>query len=137
MRVLESLADELSPTTWDEMVASVPEGHLLQTWAWGELKGAFGWIPIRLAVERDGMLVAGAQVLYRKVGPLSIGYVPKGPVFLDHDPQVAALLWQALHRQSRRARAILLKVEPEWRDEDERRHAWLRQHGLAPSSECV
>ena len=64
---------------WDALVSCDPRGHLLQTWAWGELKAAYGWRPLRLAVERDGALVAGAQVLFRALGPLSIAYIPKGP----------------------------------------------------------
>ncbi|NLG49507.1 MAG: peptidoglycan bridge formation glycyltransferase FemA/FemB family protein [Chloroflexi bacterium] len=130
MRILESIESTFpAPEAWDRLVAQDPRGHLLQTWAWGELKGAFGWSPVRLAVEQDGALVAGAQVLYRKVGPLSMAYIPKGPVFLADDPAVADALWQAVHRRSRRMGAVALKVEPEARDEQQEQHAWFRAHG--------
>jgi peptidoglycan pentaglycine glycine transferase (the first glycine) len=138
MRVLESTRpDFLDPSAWDEFVACDPRGHLLQTWAWGQLKGTFGWTPVRLAIEQDGTLVAGAQVLYRKVGPLCLGYIPKGPVFAQENAESAETLWCAVHTCSRRMRAIALKVEPEWRDDDTQAHTVLSMHRFAPSQECI
>jgi len=122
---------------WDAFVALDPRGHLLQTFAWGELKGAFGWIPIRVAVARDRALVAGAQVLYRRLGPCTMGYIPKGPVFLEEESAVVECLWQGLDRLSRRMRAISLKVEPPWQEEEEAERRWLLGEGFAPSAERI
>jgi len=127
----------LTPDTWDAFVARDAHGHLLQTWAWGELKAAFGWTPLRLAVEQDGALVAGAQVLYRRAGPFAIGYIPKGPAFVGADEAAVDALWEALHRESRRRRALLLKVEPPWRDQEPGCHQALRACGLSPSATTV
>ena len=138
MRLL--IADDtptLTSAVWDALIARDPRGHLLQTWAWGDLKGGFGWTPLRLAVEQDGVLVAGAQVLYRRAGPFAIGYVPKGPAFAGADEAAVDALWEALHRECRRRRALLLKVEPEWRDEETACHDALRARGLAPSPTTV
>jgi len=118
-------------------VAQDPGGHLLQTWAWGELKRPYGWTPLRLAVEQEGAWLAGAQVLFRRVGPLSMGYIPKGPVLLQDTPEVTAVLWRGIRAAARRMGAVALKVEPEWRDSDQSRHDWLRAHGLAPSADCI
>ena len=138
MRILVSTQPRFPDSSvWDRLVASDPRGHLLQTFAWGELKGSFGWEPVRVAVEQDGALVAGAQVLYRRLGPLSVGYIPKGPVLLRGEPQVAQALWQAVHEQSQRRRALFLKIEPERRDDDERYLAQLRDWGFAPSQETI
>jgi lipid II:glycine glycyltransferase (peptidoglycan interpeptide bridge formation enzyme) len=139
MRVIESLDGSLpSRASWDQFIARDPHGHLLQTWAWGDLKAAFGWRPVRLLVERDDQWVAGAQVLYRSFGPLTLGYVPKGPVLASDDPQDMDLLWAAIHRRSRRMRAVALKVEPEWRADDEAQaHARLRMAGFQPSSQTI
>src|SRR6266567_4153388 len=52
---------------WDRFVSEHPQGHLLQSWHWGELKSGAGWSPLRLALwdtEQQG-IVAGAQVLRR------------------------------------------------------------------------
>lgn len=138
MRLLESSEPgALTPEIWDAFVAQDTRGHLLQTWAWGELKRAFGWIPLRLAIEQDGALAVGAQVLYRRLGPFSIGYIPKGPVLATEEPQLIEELVQALHARSRDMGAILLKVEPEWRQEEHERRAWLAAHGFRPSRECI
>jgi len=135
--ILSDQTSVLDAAIWDRWVSSDPRGHLLQTWAWGELKGAFGWTPVRVAIERDGSLAAGAQVLYRRVGPLSIGYIPKGPVLIEEEGEAVELLWQTIQRCSRRMRAIMLKVEPEWRDEDASRHNWWASWGLRASADCV
>ena len=138
MQVLDAReAAELDPTRWDHFVSQDRYGHLLQTWAWGQLKGAFGWTPYRLAVERDGELLVGAQVLYRRIGPFTLGYIPKGPVLARPDPDAVAMLWQAIRKRSRRHRAIALKVEPEWRDEEDQHHEWLRSQGFVASEEPV
>lgn len=135
--IISDQSGALNAVAWDGWVARDPRGHLLQTWAWGELKRAFGWAPVRVAIERDGGLVAGAQVLYRRVGPLTIGYIPKGPVLIEQEGEAVALLWRTIQRCSSRMRAIMLKVEPEWRDEDSWGHQWLASWGLRASAECI
>jgi lipid II:glycine glycyltransferase (peptidoglycan interpeptide bridge formation enzyme) len=107
----------LDSKIWNSFVAAAPTGHLLQSWQWGQLKAAFGWQAVRVGVEDEGCLVAGAQVLFRPLLPffpyLSIAYVPKGPI-LDFDHQeLSETLFSAIHRLARQKRAILLKIEPE------------------------
>ena len=104
---------QTAPGEWDRFVASHPNGHVLQCSAWGELKSAYGWRAERVAVREGGHLVAGAQVLYRRL-PLGfqIAYVPKGPV-VDWSRPTCTTLFEALHRRCRSRRAILLKIEPD------------------------
>jgi peptidoglycan pentaglycine glycine transferase (the first glycine) len=137
MRIVDSESRELTEAAWDRMVALTPEGHLLQTWAWGELKGAFGWTPWRVAIEQDGILVAGAQLLYRPIGPVAMAYIPKGPVLAGATGDQEQALWRAVHAHARRRRAVFLKVEPEWRDDEPDRHAWLERYGFQPSDITV
>lgn len=70
---------------WDELVLSLPLPHVLQSLVWGELKSRWGWEVHRLGWRRDGLWVAAAQVLVRRVRgvPFPIGYVPKGPLLRD------------------------------------------------------
>jgi peptidoglycan pentaglycine glycine transferase (the first glycine) len=98
--------------SWDPLVASAG-GHVLQSWAWGELKARFGW-----RVERLAVAGAAAQVLYRSLpgGLGSIAYVPKGP--LADYASIASLqpLLAALRSLARQQRAICLKIEPDLED---------------------
>ena len=98
---------------WDALVAAHPQGHLLQRWAWGELKGAFGWRPLRVAVLGAGepQCVAAAQVLVRPFKGFSVCYVPRGPMFSGDAAADDALL-RLLRRVARRRRAFFLRLEP-------------------------
>lgn len=137
MRILCSdQPSSLDDDRWDAFVAAHPAGHLLQLGRWGALKARFGWQAVRLALEQDGELRAGAQVLFRRL-PLgrTLAYVPKGPV-MDFDDDAMAQLWLALHQLARSRRAILLKVEPELPD-DPALAARLREWGFRPSPQTV
>lgn len=96
--------------TWDRLVAQHPQGHMLQSWAWGDLKQHFGWQPLRVAVT-DGTSVAAAQLLIRPLYGLSVAYVPRGPLFAADEMLDRALL-QVLQRIARRRRAAFLRLEP-------------------------
>jgi lipid II:glycine glycyltransferase (peptidoglycan interpeptide bridge formation enzyme) len=39
------------PIRWDEFVNQHPQGHFLQTAAWGEIKAAFGWEVQQIALS--------------------------------------------------------------------------------------
>lgn len=109
--------------SWDCLLCSRLQGHLLQSWAWGELKGEFGWLPLRLAiVDAAGVPRAAAQLLVRRVLGLSVCYVPRGPVF-SGDPGVDRVLLGALRRAARRHRAAFLRLEPDLLDGDPAAHA--------------
>jgi lipid II:glycine glycyltransferase (peptidoglycan interpeptide bridge formation enzyme) len=94
----------LLASEWDSFLTQQPETHILQTSAWGELKAAFGWTPVRI---QSGQ--AGAQVLFRRLPlGLSVAYLPKGPV-----GEVWESLWPELDKICRRYNAIFLLVEPD------------------------
>ncbi len=99
---------------WDDFVCA-QAGHLLQSSAWGDLKARFGWTVTRLAVERAGTCVAGAQILFRRLPlGLCLAYVPRGPVVDPSDRAAMAALVQAAAATARAHGAFLLKLEPDW-----------------------
>ena len=96
----------LSASEWDSFLTQYPEAHILQSSAWGELKSAFEWTPVRI---QSG--TSGAQVLFRRL-PLgfSVAYVPKGPLGKG---AAWESLWPELDRVCRQHRAVFLLVEPD------------------------
>src|SRR5579885_2540819 len=102
---------------WDAFVGGNPHGHLLQSWAWGELKDAFGWRTLRVALwDADTQhILAGAQVLCRPLPmlPFSIAYIPKGPIIDWLDDALCRRFFQALHRLLRARRIAFLRIDPD------------------------
>jgi lipid II:glycine glycyltransferase (peptidoglycan interpeptide bridge formation enzyme) len=95
----------VSLTDWNQFLSRFPNTHLLQTGEWGELKGDFGWKPVRI-VNGD----VGVQILFRKLPlDITIGYIPKS--------NVAPKLWVEIDFVCKQNRAIFLKLEADsWND---------------------
>ncbi len=129
LQVFDQLDDQ---SAWDEHIAAAG-GHLLQSWAWGELKSRFGW-----RVQRLALGTFCAQVLFRTLpaGLGTIAYVPRGPVAGWTDEQALRAFVQALRPLIRRKRAFCLKVEPHVEDTPESA-ARLRALGFRPSPQAV
>lgn len=128
----------LIPTTlgaerWDAFVAAHRQGHFLQSHAWGELKAAFGWKPVRLALEREGQICAAAQILFRQLPLLAIAYIPRGPVVDWQDEPCVAVLFREIDRIARAHRAIFLKISPPLPDQPPN-HRKLHALGFEPAS---
>jgi peptidoglycan pentaglycine glycine transferase (the first glycine) len=130
---VQTFQDPDDQPAWDERIRAAADGHLLQSWAWGELKARFGWEVQRVAVGG-----ASAQVLYRRLpgGLGSLAYVPRGPAADWADgPAVQALLG-AVGPEAQRRRAVCLKIEPN-QQEDAAPASVLRRLGCRPSPHAV
>jgi peptidoglycan pentaglycine glycine transferase (the first glycine) len=127
------LAQHDGRSGWDELVAATPGGHVLQSWAWGELKARFGWRVQRLAV--DGAL---AQVLFRSLpgGLGTIAYVPKGPLADYSEGSSFRAFLDAIRPVARRERAVCLKIEPDLED-DPALTEQLQAFGFRPSPQEI
>jgi peptidoglycan pentaglycine glycine transferase (the first glycine) len=122
------------PDVWDNFVAAHADVHILQTSPWGALKSQFGWTAKRVGLSRDGELVAGAQVLYRRL-PAGLGclaYVPKGPLVDWAEREQMTTLLAALDNAAQRRRAVALTIEPDLPDDPLRREQLLAQ-GFHPA----
>jgi len=119
---------------WNAFVAQASSGHLMQSYEWGAFKAATGWRVHRVAVERDGGIVAGAQILLRPLPwlPLTVAYIPKGPIVDLEDGGAVAKLLSAIHQVAHNQRAIFLKIEPNLPD-DGNVHNALERSGFRPS----
>lgn len=111
---------------WDAFVARHPQGSILQTTGWAQLKNHFGWRSHRVWLRRDGELVAGAQVLFRSalLGLVRMAYIPHGPLVDWNDEEQVEVLLNQIDLSCYEHRAGLLKIEPlVWQVADGRRHA--------------
>ncbi len=104
---------------WDDFVGGHENGHLLQSWGWGELKRGAGWQPLRFALwdQEQQCMVGSAQVLCRTLPrvPLRAGflaYVPEGPVVDWTQPELGAALLTQLRDRLRREGALTMLLEP-------------------------
>lgn len=98
------------PAGWNNALAAAG-GHLLQSWQWGEFKSCHGWMPDRILIDGpDG--VGMAQILYRGRGPVSIGYIPRGPVITGNPATVWPHLRTEIDASARSHRAISVIIEP-------------------------
>ena len=96
---------------WDETLAAMGASPL-QSWAWGELKRRHGWSVERIGFDAEWGS-ARAQVLFRSRGPVSLAYVPRGPMLSGDRERIFRALVGHLDRVCRRRRAISLIVEPD------------------------
>lgn len=97
--------------SWDDGVAECG-GRLLQSWRWGEFKSRHGWEVERIRLGH-GDRVAFAQILFKRRGPVSFGYIPRGPLLSVDDPELLSEVLAEVDRACRERRAIALAIEPE------------------------
>jgi len=95
--------------SWDALLGS-EDGDLLQSWLWGEFKQQHGWATERVLID-NASGKAMAQILFRKRGPFTVAYMPRGPVIGQGDT-VAAELLHGIDAACARRRSILLVIEP-------------------------
>jgi lipid II:glycine glycyltransferase (peptidoglycan interpeptide bridge formation enzyme) len=100
------------PLGWDRAVSNLG-GHLLQTWLWGEFKARHGWSPIRLLLSVNGRPKIGAQILFRRIGMMTVAYVPRGPLAEEISAAELAAFTRAIDEECHRRRAIAVLIEPE------------------------
>lgn len=108
---------------WDAFVQQHPQGHLLQSWGWGELKASALWHPLRMALwdTQTNKIVAAAQVLQRVVPPVPahlahLAYIPKGPLLdwsarAEDGSSLARLFLGNVHTFLSRRGALALHIE--------------------------
>ena len=99
---------------FEAFVRASPGGGILQSWAWGQLRGRQAWDPVRLlARDGRGAVCGTASVLCRAL-PVggTILYLPRGPVLDYRDDRVLDAMTSALLRLGRQRHAVLCKIDP-------------------------
>jgi len=127
---------------WDAALLSLPSPHILQSWAWGELKAQTGWRAKRL-VWRDAAPIAAASLLIRRLNPrlpVAVAYVPKGPLLDWSNASMIEAVVGQIEAEARRAGALFVKIDPDVRvdvDPGQAVIAALRRRGWRPSADQI
>ena len=104
---------KLADPEWDRFVAAAPGGTYHQTSMWAQVKSVAGWQPVRIALSGGGAVVAGCQVLVRRVARFgAVAYVPRGPLVGDGDGAALSAVLDALQKLARQERLLYLKLQP-------------------------
>ncbi len=100
---------------WNEAIRHLPYAHILQTEEWGEFKRrSTGWTPDKILLrDQHGAVAGGALVLTRRIGPLAVMYVPRGPMLEYADPLLLNQMLERLEKIARQNRAIWIKIDPD------------------------
>jgi len=110
----------MNSETWNNIIASFPEPHLLQTWQWGQVKSQFGWEPFYRIWGDESNPDAAALILQRSIpiaglaARLRVLYVPKGPLLRDWgDGELRKRVLDDLQKLARERGAIFIKIDPD------------------------
>jgi len=100
-----------NPEIWDAALIDVG-GHLLQSWRWGEFKSRHGWHVERVS-SGDSDECGMAQMLFRKRGPFSLAYIPRGPSFSFRNQNFGSDLFELVDQACNKRRCLNVIVEPD------------------------
>jgi len=108
---------------WNNFVANSYGSPILQSYEWGDLKEAFGWEPIRIAIKKDGSIAAAVSILKRNIPYTgkSVFYAPRGPVLDFGNKELFDELMTAVKIETKKHNAIVLKIDPYMEEEDPRK----------------
>jgi peptidoglycan pentaglycine glycine transferase (the first glycine) len=123
---------------WNHFLINQPEGHLLQSYEWGELIEQQGGRVYRLGVLENEHLTGAMMLLVADI-PLPVRfpgrrpcwlYCPRGPVVTD--PQAPALraLVEEAHKIASEEHAVVLRLEPNITEDDSKSNEWLETYSV-------
>ena len=113
---------------WNDLIASLPDPHLLQTWEWSQVKAKYGWeaMPVIWSDKSNRSdklelsdISAAAMLLKRRIplggfaARLNILYIPKGPLMDWSDEPLRNRVLDDLQSFAKRQSAIFLKIDPD------------------------
>lgn len=106
---------------WDNLIATLPGGHILQSWEWGESKLISGWkASHRVWMNAEDQAAAAALILTRSISikgiefPLRIMYIPRGPILNDwKDHSLRSKVLADLRTIGKKQNVVFVKMDPE------------------------
>ncbi|MGD0879409.1 MAG: peptidoglycan bridge formation glycyltransferase FemA/FemB family protein [Anaerolineales bacterium] len=113
-----------TPQTWNELIASLPLPHLLQTWEWSQVKAKYGWQPFPYIwndpnAPTSNPPVGAAMILKRSIPvggfakKVCVLYIPKGPNLDWNNTLLCQRVLADLQIFAKRQGAIFVKLDPD------------------------
>jgi lipid II:glycine glycyltransferase (peptidoglycan interpeptide bridge formation enzyme) len=103
----------LNDPEWDSFLASTSGGHHVQSSMWAQVKAKINWKVSRIVVKEQGQIIGGAQLLIRKLAPLtSVVYLSKGPVLGFSSLPLFERIVRQVIEIAQKNNALLLAVQP-------------------------
>ena len=117
---------------WHAFLARTAGGSYQQTSSWAITKWMEGFRSRRFTIKNGGVVLGGAQLLYRPLPVHGVlAYVPLGPVLASDDPEVANLALANLHNLAAEHHVSYLAVQaPRWGQAFARK---LQSSGFSPA----
>ena len=123
----------MQTTIWDQLIASLPNSHFLQTHEWVQVKSKYGWRPIYLVwsdksfqsytsdqldqLDQSNInaacLILKRTVLFRGLFQANVLYAPKGPLMDWNDVSLRNRVIDDLQSFAKKQGAIFLKIDPD------------------------
>lgn len=87
----------------------------MQSCLWAAFKAPLGWSPIRAVLKRNGCIVAGAQILVRRLlFGLRIARVPQGPILAFYDSELFNAMIESLVELIRIHKIDYIALQPDF-----------------------
>jgi len=109
-----------SSSEWNQIIAQLPNPHLLQSWEWSQVKAKYDWQPTPFFwKDSSEKVVAAAMILKKRVlrrgfaARLCVLYAPKGPLMDWNDEALRGRVLDDLQAFAKKQGAIFLKLDPD------------------------
>jgi len=112
--MISRLISQREKQSWNDFITNSSNGHVYQSYEWGEVMLHSGWRPLRLIVEDEKKIRACVSILMKKIPmtPLSIFYCPRGPVVNYQDSKTLQSLMEGINKIASVNKAIFLQIVP-------------------------
>ena len=120
-------------SVWNQLIASLPNSHFLQTYEWAQVKSKYGWKPIYVIwsdrsyrsytsdpldlLDRSDInaacLVLKRTISFRGLFQANVLYAPKGPLLNWNDESLRSRVLNDLQSFAKKEGAIFLKIDPD------------------------
>ncbi|MGI6251086.1 MAG: lipid II:glycine glycyltransferase FemX [Anaerolineaceae bacterium] len=108
-----------SASKWNQLIQTLPDPHILQTWEWGQSKIKNGWHPKTFVWRDSDNRIQGATLLLERQQTLLPGltlrvlYCPKGPLLDWEDKALTQRVLADLEAYTKQRKALLIKIDPD------------------------